>query len=52
MTVNSFGAADRLTVGDATYGVFRLDRVERSARLPYSLKVLMETCCATSTAQW
>ena len=40
--VNSFGAADRLTVGDVTYSVFRLDSVGRSARLPYSLKVLLE----------
>ncbi len=42
MTTNSFGARDRLTVGDAVYDVFHLDRVEGSARLPYSLKVLLE----------
>ncbi len=42
MTANSFGARDRLGVGDTTYEVFRLDRVDGSARLPYSLKVLLE----------
>jgi aconitase A len=44
MTTNSFGARDRLEVGDAAYEIFRLDRVDGSARLPYSLKVLLETC--------
>ncbi len=39
---NSFGARDSLTVGDERYEIFRLDRVEGSARLPYSLKVLLE----------
>jgi aconitase A len=42
MTTNSFGARDRLQVGDAAYEIFRLDRVDGSARLPYSLKVLLE----------
>ncbi len=42
MTANSFGARDRLAVGDVTYDVFRLDRVDGWARLPYSLKVLLE----------
>lgn len=39
---NSFGARDLLTVGDKRYGIFGLDQVEGSARLPYSLKVLLE----------
>jgi aconitate hydratase len=39
---NSFGARDRLTVGDTTYDVFRLDRILGSDRLPYALKVLLE----------
>jgi aconitate hydratase len=39
---NSFGARDRLQVGDDSYSIFRLDRVEGAARLPYSLKVLLE----------
>ena len=42
MTSNSFGALDQFTVGETTYDIFRLDRVEGSPRLPYSLKVLLE----------
>src|SRR5665213_3134199 len=42
MTTNSFGTRDRLTVGDTTYVVHRLDRIDGSSRLPYSLKVLLE----------
>ena len=42
MTRNSFGTRDRLTVGDTTYGIHRLDRIDGSSRLPYSLKVLLE----------
>ena len=49
---NSFNARERLTVGELTYEVFRLDRVDGAARLPYSLKVLRRTCCATRTARW
>jgi aconitate hydratase len=39
---NSFGARDQLRVGDRSYEIFRLDAVEGSERLPYSLKVLLE----------
>ncbi len=39
---NSFGARDSLIVGENRYEIFRLDRVEGSGRLPYSLKVLLE----------
>jgi len=42
MTTNSFGTRDRLTVGDITYGVRRLDRIDGASRLLYSLKVLLE----------
>ncbi len=42
MAGNSFGSRDRLTVGELAYEVFRLDRVDGAARLPYSLKVLLE----------
>jgi aconitate hydratase len=42
VTKNSFGARQRLAVGDSTYDVFRLDQIEGAARLPYSLKVLLE----------
>ncbi|MCV7315727.1 aconitate hydratase [Mycolicibacillus parakoreensis] len=39
---NSFGTRDQLTVEDTSYEIHRLDRIEGSARLPYSLKVLLE----------
>ncbi|PZS02590.1 MAG: aconitate hydratase AcnA [Pseudonocardiales bacterium] len=44
---NSFGARDRLSVGDASYDVYRLDKVDGSERLPYSLKVLLENLLRT-----
>ncbi|WP_330932530.1 aconitate hydratase AcnA [Spiractinospora alimapuensis] len=47
MSVNSFGSRDTLRVGDASYEIFRLDAVEGSARLPYSLKVLLENLLRT-----
>jgi aconitate hydratase len=40
--VNSFGARRDLRVGDAQYFIFRLDTVDGAARLPYSLKILLE----------
>ncbi len=44
---NSFNAADTLRVGDRSYTYYRLDALERAgltklARLPYSLKILLE----------
>jgi aconitate hydratase len=42
MTMNSFCTRDRLTVGDTTYAIHRLDRIDGASRLPYSLKVLLE----------
>ncbi|RZS43254.1 aconitate hydratase [Herbihabitans rhizosphaerae] len=44
---DSFGARDTLTVGDASYEVFRLDRVDGAERLPYSLKILLENLLRT-----
>ncbi|OLT43140.1 aconitate hydratase [Saccharomonospora sp. CUA-673] len=44
---NSFGARDTLKVGDASYEVFRLNKVEGSQRLPYSLKILLENLLRT-----
>jgi aconitate hydratase len=41
-TGNSFGARAQLKVGGRDFEVFRLDAVPESARLPYSLKVLLE----------
>jgi aconitate hydratase len=42
MVADSFGTRSRLAVGDDSYDIFRLDRIDGSARLPYSLKVLLE----------
>ncbi len=42
MTLNSFDARAELQVGDRRYEIFRLDRVPGAARLPYSLKILLE----------
>ncbi len=42
MSENSFDAQATVTVGDSSYDIFRLDAVEGSARLPFSLKVLLE----------
>ncbi|MDQ2756385.1 MAG: aconitate hydratase [Actinomycetota bacterium] len=41
-TLNSFGARDHLRVGDESYEIYALDRVQGAAGLPYSLKVLLE----------
>jgi aconitate hydratase len=46
MTTNSFGARAQLRVGDRSYQIWRLDALARAgldiARLPYSLKILLE----------
>ncbi|MFJ5550130.1 aconitate hydratase AcnA [Streptomyces sp. NPDC093225] len=47
MSANSFDARSTLKVGDESYEIFRLDKVEGSARLPYSLKVLLENLLRT-----
>src|SRR5690348_13475373 len=44
---NSYGAAGTLRVNDTDYQIFRLDALEKSgvaklARIPYSIKVLLE----------
>ncbi|MGW0521103.1 aconitate hydratase AcnA [Crossiella sp. NPDC003009] len=44
---DSFGARGTLTVGDASYEVFRLSAVEGAQRLPYSLKILLENLLRT-----
>ncbi len=40
MTSNGSGTLDRLTVGDKTYLIHRLDRVGVAERLTYSPQVL------------
>ncbi|MFI1956143.1 aconitate hydratase AcnA [Streptomyces xinghaiensis] len=47
VSANSFDARSTLRVGDESYEIFRLDKVEGSARLPYSLKVLLENLLRT-----
>ena len=50
MSDNSFGSRTDLTVGDATYEIFSIADVpglESAARLPYSLKVLLENLLRT-----
>ncbi|HET9142875.1 MAG TPA: aconitate hydratase AcnA, partial [Actinophytocola sp.] len=44
---DSFGARATLTVGPASYEVFRLDAVPGAERLPYSLKILLENLLRT-----
>jgi aconitate hydratase len=45
--VDSFGSKGSLVVGDESYEIFRLSSVEGSARLPFSLKVLLENLLRT-----
>ncbi|MDO5710370.1 MAG: aconitase family protein, partial [Micrococcales bacterium] len=44
---DSFRAKDTLQVGDTSYEIFRIDKVEGSKSLPYSLKVLLENLLRT-----
>ena len=44
---NSLGAQDTLTVGGIDYEIYRIDAVEGSERLPFSLKVLLENLLRT-----
>ncbi|RJK96253.1 aconitate hydratase [Vallicoccus soli] len=51
MSVDSFGSKGRLEVGDEAYDIYRLGALdglqEQVARLPYSLKVLLENLLRT-----
>jgi aconitate hydratase len=44
---NSFDSRAKLSVGNASYEYFRIDAVEGSQRLPFSLKVLLENLLRT-----
>jgi aconitate hydratase len=44
---NSFDARDTLEVAGTSYEIFRLDKVDGSAGLPFSLKVLLENLLRT-----
>jgi aconitate hydratase len=64
MTANSFGSQAALQVAGEEYQIFRLDAVEGSDALPFSLKILLENLLrnedganitaghATALAQW
>ncbi|MFT3861275.1 aconitate hydratase AcnA [Micropruina sp.] len=47
MSINSFDARTTLEVAGETYEIFALDKVEGSATLPFSLKVLLENLLRT-----
>ncbi|NYI41273.1 aconitate hydratase [Demequina lutea] len=47
MSVNSLGSKSTLTVGAASYEIFRLDAVPGLDKLPYSLKILAEALLRT-----
>ncbi len=47
MTGNSFGSRGTLRIGDTSYEIHRLDAVDGSGDLPFSLKVLLENLLRT-----
>ncbi|MEO7130597.1 MAG: aconitate hydratase AcnA, partial [Dermatophilaceae bacterium] len=51
MAQDSFGTRDTLVVEDTTYEIRRLDRIPGAARLPYSLKVLLENLLRNEDGQ-
>jgi aconitate hydratase len=46
-SLDSFGARSQLSAGDASYTIHRIDTVDGSGRLPYSLKILLENLLRT-----
>src|SRR6266478_7788617 len=52
---NSFGSQGSLRVGDQTYTIYRLAALQKafpeSARLPYSLKILLENLLRTENGK-
>jgi aconitate hydratase len=46
-SLDTFGARSQLSVGSADYEIFRVGRIDGSARLPYSLKILLENLLRT-----
>ena len=44
---NSFGAKASLSVGDSALDYYRLDAVDGSDKLPFSLKILLENLLRT-----
>jgi aconitate hydratase len=47
MTGNSFGSRGTLRIGDTSYEIHRLDAVDGSGDLPFSLKILLENLLRT-----
>jgi aconitate hydratase len=46
-SLDTFGAKNQLRVGDASYEIYEIDKVDGHAALPYSLKVLLENLLRT-----
>jgi aconitate hydratase len=46
-SLDTFGAKSELRVGDASYEIFTIDKVDGHGRLPYSLKILLENLLRT-----
>jgi aconitate hydratase len=46
-SLDSFGAKAQLSVGDASYEIFRIGAVDGHERLPFSLKILLENLLRT-----
>ncbi|HEX6500759.1 MAG TPA: aconitate hydratase [Micromonosporaceae bacterium] len=46
-SLDTFGAKSQLRVGDASYEIYKIDKVAGHDRLPYSLKVLLENLLRT-----
>jgi aconitate hydratase len=46
-SLDTFGAKSQLRVGDASYEIFKINKVDGHERLPYSLKVLLENLLRT-----
>jgi aconitate hydratase len=46
-SLDTYGAKTQLRVGDASYEIFRIDKVDGHQRLPYSLKILLENLLRT-----
>jgi len=52
--MNSFGSKSTLTSNGNSYEIYRLKALEQKGvalgKLPYSLRILLETCCARRMA--
>ncbi len=46
-SLDSFGAKSQLDVADASYEIYRIDKVAGHERLPFSLKILLENLLRT-----